>query len=266
MERNIRTECFRAELAAHYDNTIYTPVFLDYYGNSEFSNFGYWREDIKSQKDACEALMEELMQFVPGGTTGRALDVACGKGGTTQHLSRHFNPADVLGINISLRQLHTARTALPHCSFIMMDAAQLALKSGSFDVLFCVEAAFHFMTREIFFKEAFRVLRPGGLLVLSDILMNEEAEMRLPYHSADNFVRDPVAYRDILARNGFVDVQVVDATRESWHGCYWNIVNKAHKNLLEGRIDYATAERYLAKTYRMVTEIEYYVLAVGRRT
>jgi ubiquinone/menaquinone biosynthesis C-methylase UbiE len=50
-----------------------------------------------------------------------------------------------------------------------MDAARLAVADGSVDRLHCVEAAFHFDSRDAFLAEAARVLRPGGKAVLTDI-------------------------------------------------------------------------------------------------
>jgi SAM-dependent methyltransferase len=49
------------------------------------------------------------------------------------------------------------------------------MSGGSIDGVISVEAAFHFASRRAFFEECVRVLRPGGVLTMSDI-----ATERLP--------------------------------------------------------------------------------------
>ena len=140
-----------------------------YYGGSRFYNFGYWTPETKSQREASETLVRKLLEFLPekGGTI---LDVACGMGATTGMLLEQYAAPTVVGVNISLNQLSVAHESVADCSFIAMDATRLAFEDESFDDIICVEAAFHFTTRADFLKEAFRVLKPGGHLVHSDIL------------------------------------------------------------------------------------------------
>ena len=49
------------------------------------------------------------------------------------------------------------------------DAVRLPFADGSLDGIISVEAAFHFRSRKAFFAECYRVLRPGGVLSMSDI-------------------------------------------------------------------------------------------------
>jgi SAM-dependent methyltransferase len=52
---------------------------------------------------------------------------------------------------------------------VVGDAARLPIAGGCVDGIISVEAAFHFRSRKAFFEECYRVLRPGGVLSMSDI-------------------------------------------------------------------------------------------------
>lgn len=49
------------------------------------------------------------------------------------------------------------------------DAMRIPLADDSVDGVISVEAAFHFRSRQRFFEQARRILRPGGVLTMSDV-------------------------------------------------------------------------------------------------
>lgn len=201
---------FVERVANEYDaiaNSAKNKWAAEFYGMTDFLNLGYWREETKNVGEACENLMEELLKFIPE-KTGNILDVACGKGATTQYLVKYFRPEDVVGINISQEQLNVCREKLPRCKFLLMDATQLEFDDRSFDNIICVEAAHHFDTREKFLREAHRVLVDGGNLVLADGLFSR----RPLYQPAANWTKDADHYRQTLSKIGFSDFQINDVT------------------------------------------------------
>lgn len=211
----------RANVNEHYDRLMYGGPAAMLNRGTRFHDFGYWTAATRDPDEAGRNLVSALLEQVATDPDD-VLDVACGMGATTAELAATFPDASVVGTNISDRQLESAREEAPGCAFLLMDATDLHFPDGSFDLVVCVEAAFHFDSREDFLREALRVLRPGGHLVLSDLLV-----LDVPRRAVDrgglvplevNVLVEPREYEALLRRVGFDEVRVSDATEQCWRG------------------------------------------------
>jgi len=95
-------------------------------------------------------------------TCDAALDVGCGTGQSTVPLAELAQ--QVVGVDISPAMLARAM-AHPRVQYLQAPAEALPLEASSFDLL-TVGLAFHWLDRGRFLREAHRVLRPAGWLVL----------------------------------------------------------------------------------------------------
>jgi ubiquinone/menaquinone biosynthesis C-methylase UbiE len=199
-------------LRSFYREFFSDSVLRDFYGDSGYANLGYWDEATPNAASAGDALIDRLLGLMPG-ELGPVLDVACGEGGSTRRLAHTLAPSSITAIGVSPEQLAAARARAPGCRFLQMDATALRFPPASFDSVLCVEAAFHFGSRERFLRQAFRVLRPGGRLLLSDLLLNRGSPLMPP----ENHLSGVDAYAALLERCGFVDLVLRDVTRDTWH-------------------------------------------------
>lgn len=143
---------------------------------------------------AQERLNRVLLQMAQLADGQCVVDVGCGVGGTLATVDAAHERMQLLGVNLDARQLALAATTWRprgpnRLGWLQADALALPLADASADRLLCIEAMFHFGSRAGFFAEAARVLKPGGLLVCSDLVM------RAPFDTTD---ADDAAQRQAL--------------------------------------------------------------------
>jgi cyclopropane fatty-acyl-phospholipid synthase-like methyltransferase len=241
-----------------YDWAMFTP-YIDRLKTNDFHNLGYWEKETESLGEASQNLIEKLLSFIPD-KRGRVLDVACGKGASSEILQRYYS--EVIGINISRRQLRRCRVNAPGCTFMLMNATALSFDSASFDDVICVEAAFHFVTRKKFFEEAARVLKPGGHLVLSDILFCDEPSLTMP---RENYVPDVTYYSNLLAAAGFQTIDVVDATEQCILRCFKSRLSAFNKMFFSGELDQSMLWRRKDRLLERLLQNRQYLLVCATK-
>ena len=210
--------------------------------------------------------MKILLSFLPV-KKGKILDVACGKGASTTYLQQFFPPSAITAINISEKQLESAAKNAAGSTFIVMDGAQMDFEDCSFKTVLCVEAVFHFNSRERFVKEAFRVLKPGGFLLLTDILLTEWGRQNDLWW-IDKSNRDLIdldAYQKLYDQNGFFDIHIEDATLPCWEGHYKNLAAFTQQKLLNKELAVETYQDIATRIFRIIPYIGYYMLVAARK-
>jgi MPBQ/MSBQ methyltransferase len=157
-------------------------------------HLGYWdrppdlaKPCMPGEFAAAQArLTERVIELVALRPGRRVLDVGCGFGGTLAEIGRRSTPVALIGLNIDRRQLELCRSITPRAgstlALVEADACALPFAPATFDYLFCVEALFHFQSRQLFLAEAARLLHPGGTLLVSDILLRDPGTAA-PWHS-----------------------------------------------------------------------------------
>lgn len=134
-------------------------------------NLGLWEGPGTAEEApvAVRRLVTALADDLP--TDGVIVDVGNGLGAQDPQIAAVARPRALVAINITESQLRAGHEALAIAGAwpVAADAVRLPLKYHSADGVISVEAAFHFRSRGAFFAEARRVLKPGGVLTMSDV-------------------------------------------------------------------------------------------------
>jgi tocopherol O-methyltransferase len=159
---------------------------VDYYDNCEHDyrlfwdldhslamHAGYWDETTRTLREALareNAILATLAGIKPH---DRVLDAGCGIGGSAMFLAKHYG-CHVTGITLSAKQQGIAQALSAKSdlanppTFLTMDFAHTTFADASFDVVWGLESICHAPDKKAFMQEAYRILKPGGRIIIAD--------------------------------------------------------------------------------------------------
>lgn len=201
-----------------YDHMILSDAMKAMYGHSGFYNVGDWTNNPSSLEAACESLVIKHLDQVVIKDPTMILDAGCGLGRGSGIIAQRFGNAQVVGINISEKQISFARAVHAGIDFQVMDATRMEFPDEHFDLIISIEAAFHFDTRKDFLDCAYRKLRPGGQLIFSDMLLNNTEWVGSWSVPAANVITNVNDYSKLCTGVGFKVLQCNDIKNFSING------------------------------------------------
>lgn len=98
------------------------------------------------------------------------VEIGSGRGGGAFALARHHEPRSYIAIDGCRKQVDICRGVYPQVEFLYGNACALPLPDASADVVLNVESSHCYSDLGAFIAEVRRVLRPGGLFCLTDIV------------------------------------------------------------------------------------------------
>lgn len=161
------------------------------------------------------------------------LETAAGTGIVTQAVAEALPEARIVATDLNADMLTVARQKLPgrHVQFEVADAQALPFGDDSFDTVICQFGAMFFPDRLAAYREARRVLRPGGTLLMNvwdEIQRNvvshqvAQAVARLFPDDPPSFLQrvpfgyhDPVRVEQEVSAAGFTHVSVERVEKSS---------------------------------------------------
>lgn len=120
--------------------------------------------DKRYEAHRFDGIKAALQRFVGDSRCLDVAEVGCGTGHWLARLQQRARTT--AGLDLSAEMLRRARIAAPCARVARGRAEHLPWNSGSFDRVFCINAMQHFNDADAFLREAGRVLRPLGRLLI----------------------------------------------------------------------------------------------------
>lgn len=215
---------------------------IDYYDQTRFDyniawlnkenlavHFGFYDEHADKHADALSntnRILADLAQVEAGDLV---LDAGCGKGGSCFWLAKH-RLAKAIGISPVATQIEECRAFAKELNlgdkvqFEIADYCATPFPDKHFDVIWACESLCHAEYKLNFYKEAFRILKPGGRLIIAEYLRTQRshpiAEEQLLMSWLNRWAIHDIdtkqEHQQHAQMAGFLDIDIADYTSYTW--------------------------------------------------
>ena len=179
----------------------------------------------------------DLADALPIRAGDRLVDIGCGLGGPARYLAKRFQ-CRVDGIDITAPFVEAANklSALVGMDDVVVcrhgDGQKLPYGDQEFDGGYTQHVTMNVPDRDVFFGEAYRVLRPGAFFALTEHGLGEVGDPRHPVPWSEDgsgaYLMRPADTVAALKNTGFRNIEVTD-TGEKYLQGYQAAIERAEK-------------------------------------
>ena len=269
--------------------TAYHKNIVDYYDatenaykdswdldNSLSIHYGYWDERVKNFPQSLIRMNEVMAEAVSMVTNDRVLDAGCGIGGSSLFLAERIG-CKVTGISLSERQIDKAKELAlergieDNAEFAVMNYCSTPFPDNSFDVVWGCESICYADDKEQFIKEAYRLLKPGGRLVvadgfITDLKNNVHPGIRKWLDGWQvNYLETPERFLHFMTETGFKKVFYKDISEHTTHSSHrlYKFYFLANLSLLWKTITFSNRATEMQKKNIAACKHQYYGMRKG---
>ena len=222
---SIDSQAFQ-DIIRYYDETRFDYKVAWLNPDNQAVHFGFYDKNHRTHAEALVNTNKIMADYARIKAGQHILDAGCGNGGSSMWLAAEKG-TKTTGITPVGTQVSTAKSVAKErqlneiCTFIEGDYCSTPLENESVEVVWACESLCHAKEKVAFYQEAFRVLNPGGRLVIAEYIRYDRQAAQKDNQLLLDWVNrwaipdldTKEEHHQHMLASGFSDIKIRDFTR-----------------------------------------------------